>query len=426
MKVELKLLQDYGDYKKGDTVTADEAGAKSLIDEGIAEKFVPLIPLEALEAATEKAVNAIVEKLTKENKLPSLVMVEDEADKPVYKTAGRFYRDVMRKGCGEETEDFKAYLGKAPTGANTLIDSEGGFLVPEEFSLTLLQAVDKKAVLAPMTTQIPINRMIKLPALNHYDESTSWAGGVITYWVAEGEAITPSQPNFDQVRLELNKLAALMYVTSELMDDSPQAIEVMINTLAATALARHFDEDIINGSGAGNPLGILSSPALISIAKETDQAAKTFNLKNALNMWARISEKANVVWLMNRDVLTQVMQFSQVVGTGGAPVVLVNATTKLPTQIFGAPILETPHCQTLGTVGDVILTDMSAYLTATKAGGDTIKSASSIHVKFTTDQTALRFIRRGDGKPWWKTALTPKHAASNVTISPYVTLAVRE
>jgi HK97 family phage major capsid protein len=426
MKVELKLLQDYGDYKKGDTVTADEAGAKSLIDEGIAEKFVPLIPVEALEAATTKAVDAIVEKLIKENKIPSLAMVEDEADKPVYKTAGRFYRDVMRKGCGEETEDFKAYLGKAPSGANTLIDSEGGFLVPEEFSLQLLAAVDKKAQLAPRTTQIPINRMIKLPALNHYDESTSWAGGVITYWVAEGEAITPSQPNFDQVRLELNKLAALMYVTSELMDDSPQAIEVMINTLAATAIARHFDEEIINGTGAGTPLGILNSPAVISVAIEADQAAKTFNLKNALKMWARINDRGTAIWLMNRDVTEQVMQFSQVVGTGGAPVVVVNATTKLPEQIFGAPIIESDHCQTLGTVGDIILTNMDAYLTATKAGADTIKSASSIHVKFTTDQTALRFIYRADGKPWWKTAMTRKHAAAGATISPYVTLAVRE
>ena len=52
-----------------------------------------------------------------------------------------------------------------------------------------------------------------------------------------------------------------------------------------------------------------------------------------------------------------------------------------------------------------------------------IQSASSIHVSFTTDETALRFIYRVNGFPWWNNTMTP-YKGSN-TLSPYITLAAR-
>ena len=126
---------------------------------------------------------------------------------------------------------------------------------------------------------------------------------------------------------------------------------------------------------------------------------------------------------MNRAVLPQVWRMSQIVGTGGAPVTVTNATQALPQTLLGAPIIVTEHCSVLGTVGDVILTDLSQYLTATKAGQAQVKQASSIHVAFLTDQLAFRFTMRVDGKGWWKSAQTQKDGTN--TVSPFVTLAVR-
>ncbi len=86
----------------------------------------------------------------------------------------------------------------------------------------------------------------------------------------------------------------------------------------------------------------------------------------------------------------------------------------------GRPIIPVEFCQQLGTEGDLILTDLSTYLTASKGG---MQTASSIHVLFLTNELMYRFIMRLDGKPWWLSALTPK--SGGPTQSNIVTLATR-
>jgi len=425
-KITILLLKDYGEFKAGEKVVGKKDDVQSLIDDGTAKVVEPEVQLEKaeIEEAASKVLDEFRAELkTQMSKGPIIEMVEDENDKCPFSTAGEFYQHVREHGTGTTTEKMKAYMSKAPAGQNTLVDSEGGFLIPEEFSTQLMQNVEARSILAPRTTQIPINRTIKLPYVRDDDKSSSWFGGITAAWVSEGGTISSSNIAFKQLRLELNKLAALLYVTDELMDDSAIAVETLINTGAAEVIAKEFDDAIIVGTGVGKPLGILNSPCLVTVAKESGQSAETFTYVNALKMWERVSNMNNAVWLMNRTVLKQFWQFSQVVGDGGAPVTVVNATTKLPATLFGAPIIETPHCKTLGTVGDVILADLSQYITATKAGGQSIKSASSIHVKFTTDEIAFRFTFRGDGKPWWHSAVTPKNGTS--TISPFVVLATR-
>jgi hypothetical protein len=70
------------------------------------------------------------------------------------------------------------------------------------------------------------------------------------------------------------------------------------------------------------------------------------------------------------------------------------------------------------TKGDIYLASLSQYQTITKGG---IKSASSIHVSFLTDETAFRWVYRIDGTSLWSSALTPLHGSN--TVSPFVCLA---
>jgi HK97 family phage major capsid protein len=91
-----------------------------------------------------------------------------------------------------------------------------------------------------------------------------------------------------------------------------------------------------------------------------------------------------------------------------------------PDMLLGRPIFYTEFCQTLGTVGDLVLGNWSQYLEGTLQGPD---FQESIHVRFTTNERTFRVTVRNDGQPWWKTALTPKK--STITLSPFVTLATR-
>ena len=89
--------------------------------------------------------------------------------------------------------------------------------------------------------------------------------------------------------------------------------------------------------------------------------------------------------------------------------------------LLGRPIIPTEHCQTLGDVGDIIFTDLSAYASGTRGGG--VRADTSIHLRFDFAETAFRFMFEVDGKPWLLSALTPANSAN--TLSTMVALAVR-
>ena len=88
-------------------------------------------------------------------------------------------------------------------------------------------------------------------------------------------------------------------------------------------------------------------------------------------------------------------------------------------QIFGAPLVTTEFCQTLGTVGDLILGNWSQYVEGYMAQAN----ATSVHVRYVNAEQCFRFMLRCDGAPWWRSALTPRYSAT--TVSPFVTLAER-
>jgi HK97 family phage major capsid protein len=88
--------------------------------------------------------------------------------------------------------------------------------------------------------------------------------------------------------------------------------------------------------------------------------------------------------------------------------------------LFGRPVVVIEQASVLGTVGDVVLADMSRYLIGQKGG---LQSAQSIHVQFTTDQSVFRFVLRIDMAPELATAITP--AQGSTTESCFVTLETR-
>jgi hypothetical protein len=177
------------------------------------------------------------------------------------------------------------------------------------------------------------------------------------------------------------------------------------------------EDAVINGDGAGKPLGIMNSGAVVTQAQEGGQTS-TFTVANAAKMYGRLwaPSMANAVWLMNQDVYQQVLQLS---ASNTLAFIEPGRIADAPRgMLLGRPIVPTEYNSSLGTLGDVVLADLSQYVLADKGG---IQSASSIHVQFLTDQTCFRFVYRVDGQPLWNAVLTP-YKGSNTT-SPFVTLA---
>ena len=248
-------------------------------------------------------------------------------------------------------------------------------------------------------------------------------GGVLGYWITEGTAKTPSNPTFRQIQLRLHKACALVYATDELLNDS-NALGSYLTRIYTDELTFLVEHAIVNGPGAGQPLGILTAPCLVTVAAEPAQAITTIVTNNILNMWSRRYTGVNdYVWLVNQDTLPQLWRLSLPVGTGGQLVwTPPGGLSGSPYgTIFGRPVIECEYCATLGAVGDIVLAAFSQYQGIQKGG---VEAASSIHFVFDHDETTFRFVYRFDGQPTWAAAVTP-HSGSANTVSPFVTLAGR-
>lgn len=318
-------------------------------------------------------------------------------------------------------------IGAAISGASESISSDGGFLVQSNFTDELWKRTYMLGEITTRCQRTPVGPnanglKLKQIAEDSRVDGSRW-GGAQGYWVDEGGELTASKLKFRQIEWKLKKLAALSYVTDELLEDAV-ALESEIRDAFSNEFSFKVEDAIVNGNGAGQPLGILNSLPVISVAAEVGQLAATVEYENIVNMWARLWARSqqNAVWLINQDVTPQLYNMGLIIGTGGTPAFLPpGGLSGSPfATLFGRPIIPVEYCQTLGTVGDIILADLSQYKLIDKVG---LQSAVSIHFRFNFLESTFRFVLRIDGAPVWPTALTPKNGTN--TLSPFITLATR-
>jgi HK97 family phage major capsid protein len=317
----------------------------------------------------------------------------------------------------------------AATGHSEAVPSEGGFLLQPTFLGGIEKLMHDIGQVLRRCNMRPIGAGSNALVYNVIDETSradgSRRGGIRGYWVNEAVAVTKSKLKIRQDRLALEKLGALCYVTEEQLQDTV-SLEAEIRESVPEELTFKLEDAIINGTGAGQPLGVLTAAAKVSIDKETGQAAATVLFANISKMWARFWSRSMsspvAAWFINQDVLTELDNMVLAVGTGGLPAYLppggLNDTPYA--RLKGLPVVPIEYCQTLGTVGDIILADFSQYRVINKGG---VQSASSMHVKFEEGETAFRFTYRTNGQPLWESALTPKNGTN--TVAPFVVLAER-
>lgn len=430
MKNKLGALQTRIDELK---LAREEREDKKFTDEEKKEFNSTLDSMESLiedikaEERSEKAAE-FSGNVSQEEEPPSIQVRNVAAESPY--SFGEFLQDVAAEGrTGRFSKRLDAHIKETrATGMSEEIPSEGGFLVGADYSNELVRKAHETGILVNRVRKLSMSsgsNTLKVPFVDESSRANgSRMGGVRAYWKGEAAQFTASNPTYGEMTLELNKLTGLSYVTEELLQDT-SALEGFLTQAFAEEFGFKLDDGIVNGDGAGKPVGIYNGPALVSVSKETGQEAATFILDNAIKMYARLwaRSRGNAVWLMNQDVIPQLFTMSMEVGTGGAPAFIpAGGISNRPyDSLLGIPILYIEQCQTLGTKGDVYLTDLSQYLFVDKGG---IQSASSIHIKFDYAETAFRWIYRADGQPTWQSALTPFKGTSN-TVSPYIALNTR-
>lgn len=318
--------------------------------------------------------------------------------------------------------------------------ADGGWLLPPEFNIAVnnVMAADEMNLMNLCDTYPVTGESITLYANGETSRATGsrW-GGVQGYWTEDGTTITASNPKIRRLRLEPRPLHVLVPVDNTLLRN-PAAVERLLNQAAPEEIVFLCNDAIINGNGAGKPLGILNSAGRVSVSYTTSPSANnTFIKAHADNMWMRLHARSrrNARWLHNQDVDAQ---FEAMVAAGTTPAipVFLPAVGGIPSMagmpnnyLKGKPMMEVEQCPSLGTEGDVILCDLMAYALGVRGGmapgatgaGMGVETAMSFHLYFDRNQSAFRYSFYVDGQPWVVAPLTPFKGSN--TLSPFVTLA---
>jgi HK97 family phage major capsid protein len=316
------------------------------------------------------------------------------------------------------SDNLRSLYAVGGDGQNTYNNQDGGFLVPQgAVAGDVLQIPAEFDPIAGRTTNVPLSTTsLSLNARVDKDHSSSVSGGLQVYRRKEEASLTSSKMKFEQVKLDVNSLFGLTHSTEEMLSDSSISIAAIIQAGYNDEFASRMIDERLNGTGAGEFLGVHNSPALVTVAKETSQTADTVNFENVIKMRARVWGYNNSVWLANHDVMTSLVAIND----GTNHIYIPSAREDVPDMLLGRPIFYTENMETLGDANDIGCYNFSQYLEGTY---QPTQSAESMHVRFSTHERSFKFWTRNAGTPWWSSALTPKKGAN--TLSPFVTLAER-
>lgn len=384
--------------------------AKIEMETSLAEREARLQPVDTPEWANDGGVT------------PEAARARE--NQPAFRSFGEQLVAVWQAGTNRGVDPRLHQVG-ALSGLGESVDSDGGYLVQPDFSQQIMTRMFEGGQILPRVTRITVGgNGLEIPGIDETSRASGsrW-GGVSVSWKEEGGSPTAGKPKTRLLSLKLKKLIGLVYSSDELVADAT-AMEGLVNTALQEEMIFKAEDSVINGTGAGQPLGIYNAPCLVTVSKEAGQAADTIVAENILKMYARMpaSSIPRSAWLINQDCWPQIFQLHIAVGTGGLPVfVPANGLADAPFgSLLGRPIIPIEYGRTVGDKGDIYFVDLSQYLLIEKGG---VQAASSMHVKFIYDEMTYRFTYRLDGAPTWNSALTP-YKGSN-TQSPFIALAAR-
>lgn len=330
-------------------------------------------------------------------------------------TQGQFLHGVMSaKTTGSIDDRLKRKMG-----VNTEVGEQGAFAVPPDMANSLMTKVTQESLIISRCDQqfVSGNRYV-----TPIDEDEPWnnASGIRVEWLGERQKPSGSQPNIGEFAVDLNKLGALVEVSNESLEDST-LLESLITTKAPEKIREEVERVIIAGDGAKKPLGILNSPARVTIDKESGQTADTIVLENVDNLWTRAYAKTrgSSIFLSTQDAEEQLRKMKYA-DNSPAYVPQNDMANRPHDSLLGKPLTWSESMNQLGDEGDIMLADFRQYVLVMKRTG--IRQDFSMHLLFDQDASVFRFIFRIGGSPWWSKPVT---ARTGTTRSCFTTIAER-
>ncbi|OAI46880.1 hypothetical protein AYO44_10515 [Planctomycetaceae bacterium SCGC AG-212-F19] len=218
------------------------------------------------------------------------------------------------------------------------------------------------------------------------------------------------------MELKAHELSGYAVSSNVLLQDAGIGLEKFLLTLFGQAVGWFEEYAFLQGNGVGKPLGILNSPAAISVNRANANKVQFADVATMLSKLLPASQR-RAIWVVHPYVLAQLVQLAD---SSGRIIWVPNnggAQDGVPGTLFGLPVITSEKVPALGTKGDCTLIDPQMYVIGDRMQ---IEIAASEHVNFLKNQMTWRVVERVDGQPWLEKPITLQDASS--TVSPFVIL----
>lgn len=326
---------------------------------------------------------------------------EGKAVEDPYKDGGSVYADIRLANKGVQaardrlTAGFEGLNeeGKAMTEGTP---GQGGYLVRPQIERQIVESIEQDNILRGLCSKLNVNtNSIQLDQL-----TLSTVAG----WVAElAQKPETTAMTLATVTASVFTAAGLATISNQLLADSDPAVDQLVTTDLAKRLTALEETAFINGSGTGQPLGILNTPGIGATALTlTTAAALVDSILDAIAA-VESAHGAPSAILMHPRTWTFIIKAKDTNGAwllGGpqdvrAPVTDARTGFRGPSKsLWGYPVLTSNRIPTTlggGTESRVIVGDFREALILDRQGVTVDESA---HVYFTTNQTVFRAEKR--------------------------------
>ena len=321
-----------------------------------------------------------MEKLRDSLKEPTSKPIVTDPAKPADVKTGRA-SDEYKKG-------FKDFVkrGVVTNALEEGTDSEGGYLVPDEFERTLVKALEEQNAIRTIAKVITTESGTrKIPVVSQHGSAS---------WIDEEGEYQESDEVFGQVTLGAHKVGTLIKISDELLNDSAFDMEAYIADEFGRRIGAKEEEAFAVGNGTGKPTGIFDATAGGTVAITTAGNAPTADELIDLVFALKAPYRKNAVWLMNDSTVKVIRKLKdgngQYLWQQGLGENNVNGT------LLGRPIVTTPYAPAVAAGNAIIAFGDFNYYWIADREGITFKRLNELFA--VTGQVGFRASRRVDGK----------------------------
>lgn len=353
--------------------------------------------LSAEDTATYEKMEADVVSLGKEiDRLERQAVLDLELSKPTSTAiTNKPSQHQETEKTGRASSEYKAAFWKAMKNKNSFdvqnalqvgTDSEGGYLVPDEFERTLVEALQEENIFRQLATIITTSSGDrKIPVVATKGTAS---------WVDEEGAIPESDDAFGQVSIGAYKLATMIKVSEELLNDSVFNLEQYIAKEFGRRIGAKEEEAFFVGDGTGKPTGIFNATGGAGVGITT-ASATAITIDEIMDLFYSLKSpyRKNAVFVTNDATVKSIRKLKD---GNGQYLWQPSVTAGQPDTILNRPLKTSAYVPAIAAAAKTIAFGDFSYYWVADRQGRAFQRLNELYAA--TGQVGFKATQRVDGK----------------------------